>query len=68
MSQYSEVKLIVTMYVLCLWFGGDEYQGIDPDHPYSYCPHTESLEEDEGYDINWRTVGVDNDSSDDDDE
>ena len=53
---------------VCLWFGGDEYEGIDPDHPYSYCPRTESLEDDEGYDINWRTVGVDNDSSDDDDE
>ena len=50
---------------VCLWFGGVEYEGIDPEHPYSYCPRTETLEDDEGYDINWRTLGVENDSSED---
>ena len=53
---------------VCLWFGGIEYEGIDPAHPYSYCSRTELLEDDEGFSINWRTVGVDNDSSDDDDD
>ena len=55
---------------MCLWFGGDEYEGIgiDPAHPYAYCTHSECLEDDEGYDINWRAVGVENESSDDDDD
>ena len=53
---------------VCLWFGGEEYEGIDPEHPYSYCSLTESLEDDEGFSINWRTVGIDQDSGDDDDE
>ena len=45
------------------------YSTVDPDHPYSYCPRTELFEDDEGYySINWRTVGVDNDSGDDNEE
>ena len=37
---------------VCIWFGGDEYEGIDPSHPYRWCPRTEILEDDEGFDIN----------------
>ena len=40
---------------VCLRFGGVEYEGLDPSNPYSYDPRSETLEDDEGYDINWRT-------------
>ena len=46
---------------VCLWFGNDEYEGIDRDRPYRYCPRTEIMEDDEGDDINWRMKGLDND-------
>ena len=52
---------------VCIWFGGVEYEGMDPSHPYSYCSRTETLEDDEGYDINWRMIGVENHSSDEED-
>ena len=45
----------------------DWYEGIDSDYPYSYCPHTESLEDGEGSDINRSIVGVEHNCSDDDD-
>ena len=50
---------------VCLWFGGDEYEGLDPSRPYAYESQTETLEDDEGFDINWRTLGVDNEDSED---
>ena len=57
---------------VCMWFGNDEYEGIDKDHPYEYCPRTEILLDDEGYDINWRMQGLENgddsDCDDDDDD
>ena len=53
---------------VCLWFGGNEYEGIDPLHPFACCSRTETLEDDEGYDIHWRVIGVENDTSDDDEE
>ena len=53
---------------VCLWFGGNEYEGIDPLHPYAYCSHTETLEDEEGYDIHWGVIGVENDTSDDEEE
>ena len=49
---------------VCMWFGGVEYEGIDPVWPYTYCPDDELLQDDEGYDINWRVVGADHDSDD----
>ena len=52
---------------VCLWFGEDEYEGIDKDKPYRYCQRSEVLEDDEGEDINWRMEGEDNDDDDDDD-
>ena len=48
---------------ICLWFGVEEYEGLDHRRPYAYDPRTESLEDDEGFEINWRTVGVDNEDS-----
>lgn len=53
---------------VCLWFGGDEYEGIDPRRPYAYDSRTECLEDDEGFDIHWRTVGVDQSDSEDSDD
>ena len=53
---------------VCLWFGKNEYEGIDPDSPYRYCSRSEMLEDDEGFDINWRVKGVENDCDDDDDD
>ena len=53
---------------VCLWFGGTEYEGTDPDHPYYYCPRSESLEDDEGFEINWRIKGLENDREEDEDE
>ena len=57
---------------VCLWFGGDEHEGIDPHKPCTHDSRIECLEDDEGFDINWRTIiGVDqsdSESSDDDDE
>ena len=53
---------------VCLWFGKDEYEGIVPDHPYGYCPRTEILVDDEGYEINWRVKGLENDDYDDDED
>ena len=53
---------------VCIWFGKDEYEGIDPQHPYRYCPRAEILWDDEGYDINWRVQGIENDSDEDDDD
>jgi len=53
---------------VCIWFGDKEYEGIDPSRPYNYCPRTEILEDDGGYDINWRVKGLDNDDDDDDDD
>ena len=50
---------------VCLWFGQDEYEGLDPDRPYRYCLRSETLEDDEGFDINWRIKGVENDDEDD---
>ena len=47
---------------VCIWFGDLEYEGIDPTHPYSYDPRTESLEDDDGFDINWRFISADTDS------
>ena len=32
-----------------------ECKGLDPWRPYVYDPRSEALEDDEGYDINWRT-------------
>ena len=49
---------------VCPWFGGVEHEDIDPLHPYTCCSRTETLEDDEGYDINWRVIGVENDTSD----
>ena len=43
---------------VCIWFGGVEYEGLDPASPYAYDPRSETLEDDEGYDINWRISGV----------
>ena len=51
---------------VCIWFGEDEYEGIDRDKPYRYCPRSEILEDDDGEDINWRMTGLDNDDDDDD--
>jgi hypothetical protein len=53
---------------VCLWFGQSEYEGLDPDRPYRYCPRAESLEDDEGFDINWRIKGVENDDEDEEDD
>ena len=53
---------------VCIWFGEDEYEGIDPAHPYKYCVRTEILEDDEGFDINWRMKSIDDDGDEDDDE
>ena len=53
---------------VCLWFGENEYEGIDPDSPYRYCPRSEILEDDEGFDINWRVKGIENDCDDDEEE
>ena len=53
---------------VCIWFGEEEYEGIDPSRPYSFDPRSETLEDDEGFDMNWRIVGVDNDSSSEDDD
>ena len=53
---------------MCLWFGKDEYEGIHLDAPYSYCPRSKILEDDEGYDINWRVIALENDEDDDDDD
>ena len=50
---------------VCLWFGEEEYEGIDSSHPYQYCPSTENLMDDEGFDINWRVQGLENDDDDD---
>ena len=52
---------------VCMWFGEDEYEGIDKDKPYRYCSQSEVLEDDEGEDINWRMQSEDNDDDDDDD-
>ena len=52
---------------VCIWFGGVEYEGLDPSHPYFYDSRSETLEDDEGCDINWRITGVDNDSDSDSD-
>lgn len=52
---------------VCIWFGGLEYEGLDPSSPYTYDPRSELLEDDEGYDINWRIIGVDHDSDSDSD-
>ena len=51
-----------------IWFGKTEYEGINTDHPYRYryCPRSEILEDDDGYEINWRVKGLENDSEDDD--
>ena len=52
-----------------IWYGGEEYEGIDPESPYTFDPRSETLEDDEGFDINWRTIGVENETdSDDEDE
>ena len=53
---------------VCIWFGNLEYEGIDPSQPYTFNPRTESLEDDEGFSINWRFVSADSDSSSDDDD
>ena len=53
---------------VCLWFGKNEYEGIDPGSPYRFCPRSEILEDDEGFDINWRIRGIENDDDDDDDD
>ena len=49
---------------VCLWFGENEYEGTDPNHPYRYCPRTETLEDDEGFDINWRMKDLENEYED----
>ena len=36
-------------------------------HPYQYCPTTEILMNDEGFDINWRVQGLENDDDDEED-
>ena len=53
---------------VCIWFGDLEYEGIDPSQPYTYNPRAESLEDDEGFSINWRFISADSDSSSDEDE
>ena len=53
---------------VCIWFGNNEYEGIDKDKQYRYDPHSEVLEDDEGYDINWRMKSVDNDNDEEDDD
>ena len=50
---------------VCIWFGGDGYEVIDPTNPYAYDSRSETLEDDEGCDIYWRVIGVDNDSDED---
>ena len=40
-------------------------EGIDPTHPCAYDSRSETLEDDEGCDIHWRVIGVDNDSDED---
>ena len=40
-------------------------EGIDPTHPYAYDSRSETLEDDEGCDIHWRVIGVENDSDED---
>ena len=50
-----------------MWFGGVEYEGIDPVWPHTYCPDDEFLQDDESYGINWRVVGADHDSDSDED-
>ena len=34
---------------------------------YRYDPRSEALQDDEGFDINWRVIGVENDDEDDSD-
>ena len=53
---------------VCMWFGETEYEGMDKDHPYRFCPRSEILEDDDGFEINWRVKGVENDDEDDDDD
>ena len=57
---------IVDVTHVCIWFGNNEYEGIDRNKPYRYDTHSEVLEDDEGYDINWRMKSDDNDEDDDD--
>ena len=52
---------------VCIWFGKEEYEGIDQSHPYQYCPNTEILMDDEGFDINWSVQGLENDDDDEED-
>ena len=53
---------------VCIWFGDTECEGSDPSQPYTYNPRTESLEDDEGFAINWRFISADSDSSSDEDD
>ena len=62
-NQMQMSKLIQLICSRCNAANIDHDIIIAPSRSYSFDPRSETLEDDEGFDINWRIVGVDNDGS-----